>query len=99
MIDRDGRAHLRRITKELCGAQQGCGSPRSKKGGGSMLPDPPIAQAVCVGHLLDLAETARGNLHAVSCLFEPPDEGRKELSVGGVIEVDPDPHFLIPRAS
>jgi hypothetical protein len=61
--------------------------------GGAVLPDDHVIETMRARDLFHLAETSGGYLHGITSLFEPPDDGREEVCVRRVVQVDPDAHF------
>ena len=64
-----------------------------KKVGGTVPPDDHVVKAVRLGDLFHLPKAPSRQHHVIAGLFESPDDGREEVSVGRVIQVDPDAHL------
>src|ERR1700733_1071439 len=67
--------------------------PGEEEVGCAVLADHHVVQAMGAGNLFDLAEAPGGELHGIAGFFESPDDRREEVSVGRVIQVNPDAHI------
>ncbi len=92
MVDRHGGPDMAAVPGKPQRPDDRGRRPGEKEVWRAVSADNHVMQAVGAGNLLHLPKTPGGKLHVITRLFEPPDDRREEVSVGRVIQIDPDAH-------